>query len=392
MTTQPPDPWGEDRPHRLRSVLFDFALGLVLALPTFFGSAYSGWGKFGAALLMVAITVRRVDLRISAAIAIIAGLVQVISADVAAVSDLGYAPIAFCFGAHRDRTVRRTGLALCVLGVAISATWIGVHPAEINTDRLDAIVVMAALSALVLVGGWVLGFLRWQQRARVRDRVHAQWQRTQEQRLREQVRQEQERIRIAADMHDVVAHSWAVVAAQADGARYLLRSDPDKAEQALSVIAGTARSAMTDVRGLLNQLRSTDPERADLPTEQLRLEQQEELLERVQLSGMTLDLQRSGTPDPRIAPTANRLLAESLTNALKHGDLSQPVRVREEWSEGYHLTVDNAVNGTSPGAGGHGVRGMRERIAELHGTSQIGESGSRWLVDVFIPIAAKESP
>ena len=108
---------------------------------------------------------------------------------------------------------------------------------------------MATAAAVVLLGGWVAGYVRWQRRDALRARVDARLQAAEERRLRDLVALERERVRIAADMHDVIAHSWAVVAAQADGARYTLRADPDRTEDALEVIGETARTAMTDVRG-----------------------------------------------------------------------------------------------------------------------------------------------
>ena len=73
---------------------------------------------------------------------------------------------------------------------------------------------------------------------------------------------EQERTRIARDMHDVVAHSLAVVIAQADGARYARHADPDAVDEALTTIASTARSALGDVRVLLAELRHAAARRA----------------------------------------------------------------------------------------------------------------------------------
>ena len=105
----------------------------------------------------------------------------------------------------------------------------------------------ASLAALVAGGGWAAGYVRWQSRARITAQVQAGL--------------EQERTRIAADMHDLVAHTWAVVAAQADGARYALGSSSvdRKAEEALEVIADTARGSIADLRDLLAELRYEEP-------------------------------------------------------------------------------------------------------------------------------------
>ena len=121
---------------------------------------------------------------------------------------------------------------------------------------------------MVVVGSWIAGYLRWQRRQAVQARADATLQALESRRLHDLYEQEQERSRIAADMHDLVAHSWAVVAAQADGARYVVREDPDRAQQALTVIGDTARSAMDDVRVLLGRLREQPPAEQALVFEQ----------------------------------------------------------------------------------------------------------------------------
>ena len=111
----------------------------------------------------------------------------------------------------------------------------------------------ASLALLVAGGGWALGYVRWQSRARITAQVQAGLER--------------ERTRIAADMHDLVAHTWAVVAAQADGARYALGTpDGDRlAAEALDVIAETARGSIADLRDLLAELRYQEPADATRP-------------------------------------------------------------------------------------------------------------------------------
>jgi signal transduction histidine kinase len=195
---------------------------------------------------------------------------------------------------------------------------------------------------------------------------------------------EQERTRIAADMHDLVAHTWAVVAAQADGARYAL-DGPDgdrKAKAALDVIADTARGSISDLRDLLAELRYQEP--ATPPGRGAR----EALVERMRASGMDVRLVEHGDPSASgaLAVAAQRLLAESLTNALKHGDLGHPVEVEEDWRGGYRLVVRNRVRGSSsvPGTG-HGVAGMRERVELAGGTFAAGASGETWTVAAVLP-------
>src|SRR5690606_28978956 len=130
------------------------------------------------------------------------------------------------------------------------------------------------------------------QRQAVRARVDARIEAVERRRVTELYDVEQERRRIAADMHDVVAHSWAVVAAQSDGARYALRDSPADAERALEVIGETARTAMSELRTIVARLRDpplhpSTPGRA----------QQAVLVERMRASGMDLELTETGIPD-----------------------------------------------------------------------------------------------
>lgn len=201
---------------------------------------------------------------------------------------------------------------------------------------------------------------------------------------------EQERVRIARDMHDVVAHSLAVVIAQADGARYAAAAKPELAAEALQTISNTARSALTDVRLLLTQLRHSQaagpqPTLADL----------EELYAQVRAAGIDLriDIAPAARSDPpgAIQLAVYRILQEALTNAIRHGDGS-PVDVKIAW---FDTVVDLEVrNVLSAGAvvksGGHGLIGMRERASLVGGTLEAGEVGSNFVVTVSIPLAEDE--
>ncbi|MGC4015818.1 MAG: histidine kinase [Luteolibacter sp.] len=130
---------------------------------------------------------------------------------------------------------------------------------------------------------------------------------------------EVERVRIARDMHDVVAHSLAVVVAQADGARYAASTDPDAASRALETIGSTARSALADVRLLLIQLRHSESEGP-----QPQLTDLEALYTQVRAAGVNLRVAVEPlpvtTPPAAVQLAVYRILQEALTNALRHGD------------------------------------------------------------------------
>ena len=206
---------------------------------------------------------------------------------------------------------------------------------------------------------------------------------------------EQERNRIARDMHDVVAHSLAVVIAQADGARYAARVDPTSVDGALTTIATTAREALGDVRVLLGQLRHSQGE-----APQPALGDLDRLLDQMRGSGLTVDLLVTG--EPQVLGTNRqlavfRIVQESLTNVLRHGAVDQPVGLHFDWRyEALHLVISNVVRPpTRPldtsgdeRRGGHGLDGMRER-ATLAGCSLTTQNADgRFVVHAIVPTLA----
>ncbi len=346
------------------------------------------------AFVAVALALRRVSLPAMVGLAAVAAVVQVATGEIAIVADLGYAVLFFQLGSDHRSRVRRFGLisaVIAVLGAAVFTWWRQLATQGMGTPTVVSGVALGMSAAVVCEGGWVAGYVRFQNRQAIQAKVDAQLDAAERLRLAQAFDQEQERARIAADMHDVVAHSWAVVAAQADGARYALRTAPDQAERALEVIAETARSAMTDLRTILHELRHSESVGTTMG-----YEQQSELIERMRASAMKVEVHDVGAPSssPLIALTSYRMLSEALTNALKHGDLSAPVQVRRDWSDGYRLTVTNTIApGAPPGAGtGHGIIGMTERATMAGGRLETERVGNTYEVRAHIPTLQKELP
>lgn len=252
--------------------------------------------------------------------------------------------------------------------------------------------------------GWFVAFafaylLAWTAGQLVRARIRARESRQAVLAAEQEVAAEQERTRIARDMHDVVAHSLAVVVAQADGARYAARNDPTAAEEALRTIATTAREALGDVRVLLAQLRYRQ-EDGPQPT----LRDLESLFEQLRASGLQLEVERDG--DALALGTAQqiavyRIVQESLTNALRHADVAHPVRLRFAWSaHGVELAITSRMpeaktrTGVLPVAGapaGHGIAGMTERAALSGGWLRAGADGGSFVVTAWLPHQASGS-
>ncbi|WP_116115619.1 sensor histidine kinase [Austwickia chelonae] len=326
------------------------------------------------------------------ALALASGAVQVVSGTVLYPVAWVYFLLAKRLGTDPDERLRRWGLICC--GAASLASGVdfvtGLSSSFApHVEQSSPLVLFygGALYTLpaagVAFGGWATGYAKLQKDIAVQARIDAVEQR----RLADLYHQEQTRRRIAADMHDIVGHSWAVVAAQADGARYRLHEAPDEAEQALKVIADTARQSMDEVRSLLEDLRAGDSGERPLTGGR------HQLFTCMRESGMRLEHTETGTvlDHPLIAVTAERLLTESLTNALKYGELTEPVEVTETWGNGYRLTVTNVVRTQDdPTHQGHGLDGMAERVRLLGGTFRAGRIHHRWQVEITLPVTQGE--
>ena len=246
--------------------------------------------------------------------------------------------------------------------------------------------------------GWFIAFafaflLAWAIGQLVRTRIRAGEARQAMLVAEQEVAAEQERTRIARDMHDVVAHSLAVVVAQADGARYAARTDPAAAEEALRTIAATAREALGEVRVLLAQLRYRQ-EDGPQPT----LRDLDHLLGQLRASGLEVVREDAGEPLPLGASqqiAVYRIVQESLTNALRHADVSREVQVRFSWSpHGLELAIVSRLPEVRPRTGmipvgtvavGHGIAGMTERATLAGGWLRAGADGDRFVVTAWLP-------
>ena len=205
---------------------------------------------------------------------------------------------------------------------------------------------------------------------------------------------EQERTRISRDLHDVLAHSLAVIAAQADGSRYLGKDQPQPVLDALENIASAARRALTDAQRVIEGVGDGG---SALP--QPRLADIDELLEQ---QGNSLQVERTESGSPVDLPEGQqlavfRIVQESLTNALRHGGAGTRVTVHLDWSgPGLSLQLASFAarpassaagnNGSPTTAGtGRGIAGMRERAHLAGGWLTAGPDGESFRVSAFLP-------
>ncbi|WP_233422459.1 sensor histidine kinase [Curtobacterium oceanosedimentum] len=312
-------------------------------------------------------------------------------------SNVLMAGVLFTTSAYGSRRVRIAGLVSAVGGSFVAAGFIGLQDYQrrsgiqtASTPALETLqVVLAAFAAvlLLLLLPWLAGLVRRARRSASMSREAQLVAERDAARADRAVAVEQERVRIARDMHDIVAHSLAVVIAQADGARYAAKTDPGVADQALATISTTARSALGDVRELLGALRHEQgtvptPEAADL----------EVLVAEMREVGLDVRVDREG--DPTGLPTTTqlavyRIVQESLTNAWKHGEGGTPVHASLTYRpDTVEVTVVNrrADDGTRGPGTGHGLVGMRERVAMTGGSMTAGPRGDDFTVAVRMPV------
>ena len=180
-----------------------------------------------------------------------------------------------------------------------------------------------------------------------------------------------ERARIAREMHDIVGHAVALMVVQAEAGPLLVHAHPDKAEAAFDAISAAGRDAMTQLRRLLGILKD-DGEAGPARSLQPTLASLDELVARVRLSGLSVQLEQTGTPltlPANVQTAAYRVVQEALTNALKHAEASQ-ASVRLDWSADRLLitVVDDGRGPAGDGAStGQGLIGLRERLAVVGG-------------------------
>ena len=190
----------------------------------------------------------------------------------------------------------------------------------------------------------------------------------------------EERLRIARELHDVVAHTMSVVAVHAGTGRMVADDDPAAARQALATIETTTRSALSEMRRMLGMLRSSDGGGPGTLAPAPGLGDLDALVADVVRSGVTVEVRVEGDRGPVPAGVdlaAYRIVQEALTNVIKHaGQVRATVVVRYS-GDAITVEVDNdaPVHGDARPAGstvGHGLVGMRERVAMYDGDLHAG--------------------
>jgi signal transduction histidine kinase len=220
--------------------------------------------------------------------------------------------------------------------------------------------------------------LRW--RGEVAHRLE---QDEQQRELDARRRRAEERVEIARDLHDVVSHTLAVVGVHLNVALDAFDADPEEARESLRLAQQVRGRAMTDLKSLVGVLREGAP--ID------DLDGLERLAEQVRAAGVQVSLNefgdRADVPAP-VATAVYRVVQESLTNTVRHAGASRVAVTVRYAPASVVVDVQDDGAGAATMADGHGISGMRERVAALGGALTAGPGKTGFTVRATIPIAA----
>jgi signal transduction histidine kinase len=242
---------------------------------------------------------------------------------------------------------------------------------------LTIVLVVAALA----LGVWA-GFNQYTKQ-RLQERIREQdAEREHERQQIEELAKSAERSRILREMHDVVAHSLAVMIAQADGGRFSTKDEA--AQRTFHTIADTGRAALADTRRILGVLRGGDAQLSPTPSER----DLSHLVKELQEAGKEISFITLGEPR-EIPPAAGlalfRICQEALTNALKHAP-DKPVVVTENWMpDKVALSISNPCAAVESDGRGLGLINMRERAESVGASFSAGPTGDTFRVRVEFP-------
>jgi signal transduction histidine kinase len=271
-----------------------------------------------------------------------------------------YIALAFAIGSAIVRGARVWAWA------TIAGTWVGsvIAGSIMGLDWHPLRIVGITFGILVLVG-FAEG-LRTQ-----RERIEEATRRVA---ARRQSEVQAERVRIARELHDVLAHSLSQINVQAGVGLHLIDKNPEKARDALAAIKDTSKVALDEVRSVLGILRDGTTDAPLVPEPDLsRLEG---LVASVTAQGIDVQLEDSLTEVPKPTQLAlYRIAQESLTNVVRHSQATRATVTLAEDAGSYRLVVsDNGTPSTTASEGGRGLLGMRERAELLGGSLEAGPS------------------
>jgi signal transduction histidine kinase len=393
-----------DRPRtqpasRLSPAALDACLAVALAAVLVTARAIEARGLHGGAWLGYVLALAAVSLiagRRRWPLAVFAGTLLLALLAIALTSPSGAISLPVVIAVYTLAQVqeRRRAALLALLAGASLALARGLFQYRGWSDARTAVEPALALAALFL--GWALA----SQRAHIAE-IEAravQAERTRDEEARRRV--DAERLRIARELHDVLAHGIATISVQAGVAAHVLHERPEHAAEALRTIKATSNQALRELRGVLGVLRDAGESEPREPAP--GLSQIDRLIDTTSDAGVPTRVSVSGRRRPLPATVdlaAYRIVQESLTNVLRHA-VGASARVTISYSD-EQMTISviddgpRVNGGTTPGNGngsasGHGIVGMRERVHALGGELEAGpRPGGGFRVCARLPVAAR---
>jgi signal transduction histidine kinase len=227
---------------------------------------------------------------------------------------------------------------------------------------------------LSIVAAWVAGYWLQLSRGRARQAEQIADLERQAQAAQTLLAVEQERERIARELHDLVSNSVCLIIGQAGCARRQFSTQPEQVRQALASVEATGREALAELRQLLRVLGTEDPAAARVARQ--RLDDLPQLLARVEQAGLPVDLTVRGEARSLPAPvdlTAYRIVQEALTNSLRHAGAARALVLLDYSAETLEVRIrDDGQGSVREAVAGRGMIGIRERITLLGGTVTMG--------------------
>jgi signal transduction histidine kinase len=384
---------------RLRPKPLDVVLAVLCVPATIIGALVNG-DSFGVLdIAVIVVSAALILLRHYAPIPVLAAAIGASIASVA-VTDRPNVLIAvvvlfvYTVAVERDR---HTGIYAGLAGIAGLLVVVGIQN---SLDELPGPLLAALAWPALAVAAGDLTRSRREAIAAAEERARRA-EETREEEARRRVAEE--RLHIARELHDVVAHRLAVVNVQAGVAEHLLRSRPDDAAAALRVVRSSAQAALDNLGSILNVLRSASESDASVEPAPM-LTELTALIDSYRDAGLAVEYESSGAPRPLPDTTQlalYRTVQEGLTNAHKYGDGNVRLRISHT-AQGVDVELTNPVAVPSVGdvtprsdaageAGGFGLMGMRERVRAAGGSLHVGPDGeTRFAVRAHFPNALEQ--
>jgi signal transduction histidine kinase len=368
-----------------RPVLLDVALAVALDVATALPLVHDGerstavW-VLDQALVVPLIVRRRYPSAVFTLIALLASLQWISGIRLAA--DAALLVALYTVAAIEPRRRAVTAAAVLELGVVLAS----IRFAPTGDGIIGSLIFLSGL----VTAAFVLG-TSGQTRRQYLDSLEVRAQRLEVERDQQgRLSAVAERTRIAREMHDIVAHNLAVMIALAEGAAATLPTDPEASGAVMRQVAQTGRGALGEMRHLLGVLRDDEAPAGTAP--QPGLDDLAELMSQVRNTGLAARLETRGQPldlSDTMQLTVYRAIQEALTNTMKHAPTATAATVVLDWrSDVLQVCVsdDGGAVTVSKEFQGHGLSGMRERLALHGGAVSFGAERDGWMVRVQLPL------